>query len=402
MSGSHGPAVKDGVPQYTSVSALNTFVECNRKWFLKYVEHKPDKPQSAAQQRGTEGHKRLEHYLRTGQDVLDPLEKKAIEWLPKPGIDLYLEHPIHEGTAKLSFDGIPIVGYIDLLDPRDPLRVKIVDFKFNSNVEKYGATASEIKSIHNAKGRQVLTYGAWARLAFPRAQEGVVSLAQFQTKGRAYFEPVSAKIDLDATFSLWSDWARGEGPKLKEVAKERSYLRVLPNYSACSAYGGCAYQSICHDTGSRPAEGLFPRGRNDQVEAPKGQETSETKEIEMGLIKKEAPAAATATPAFTAPSAPPAPPEGILPPDAPKSKPELASKPPEVVAVEGPPAAKKRKAKVETDVVHPSPQNPAPAGQASSVDGTGLKAASPGHSAGIFLYFGCSPLGIATKTLHEF
>jgi hypothetical protein len=417
---SNGKAVIDGVPQYTSVSALNSFSACRRQWWFRYVAGLPGKPESAAQKTGQEGHARIEHYLRTGQDVLGPLEKKAHGWFPAPGGDLLIEHPIHDPKGpRIDFGGIPLVGYIDLLDPRNPGVVKIVDWKFRGDVERYGSTIPSLTSLRTDAGRQMLGYAAWARKAFPRAQAAVLAHGQFQTKGRQIFEPVTTQIDLDLAAQVWSKFGADEGPELKEVARTKSYLRVLPNFAACSAYGGCAYQSVCHDAGARLAEGLFPGGiSGGVVEAPSGTEATEVEaktnqeEIQMGLIKKSNPVASTTTPAFvpTAVSTPNgeaaiapvpvAPPQGILPPDAPPSKPELASKraEPAAPAPDAPAAAKKRAKR--TDVVHPSPSASAPAENAP-VRG----AQTPGGNyapEGIRVYFGCSPLGVATKTLHDF
>src|SRR5262245_20336800 len=93
---SHGPAVADGKIRYLSVSSITAFDEksfggCERRWWYRYIA-KVKEPPTKVQKLGTQVHAQIEHYLRTGEDVLGDLARSGARFLPRPGKDLYLEH----------------------------------------------------------------------------------------------------------------------------------------------------------------------------------------------------------------------------------------------------------------------------------------------------------------------
>ena len=87
---------------YLSVSQLKTASLCLRKWWLKKVAGL-EEPKSAALEIGTEVHAQLEHYLKTGEDVLGEIARPALRYLPEPNkAGTLLEQPITKQVRPIA------------------------------------------------------------------------------------------------------------------------------------------------------------------------------------------------------------------------------------------------------------------------------------------------------------
>jgi hypothetical protein len=105
-------AVVNGVLEYASPSSITTAFNCLRLWWYTYVCQFGG-PDTVAQGKGKEGHRQIEHYLTTGEDVLERMARALLPWIPTPGKDLLVEWEIPAGVFDIG--GVRIKGYIDLL-----------------------------------------------------------------------------------------------------------------------------------------------------------------------------------------------------------------------------------------------------------------------------------------------
>lgn len=91
-----GPVIVEGRIRYLSVSQLEAYDSevyggCARRWHFRYVQGVKEKKR-VFQELGSKVHEQIEHYLRTGEDVLGELARAGKRFMPRPGSDLLLEY----------------------------------------------------------------------------------------------------------------------------------------------------------------------------------------------------------------------------------------------------------------------------------------------------------------------
>lgn len=320
----HGKAVIAGAIQYLSVSQIQTFDVgtdggCPRKWYYDKVVGLP-RASTEAQNKGTKAHSELEHYLKTGEDVLSPMVRAGRRFIPKPMVHLLVEHAFT--PRELDVRGIPMVGYIDvvnesgyyLTDQGEEIAEdapEVIDWKTTKDFA-YAKSAASLRDTI-----QMVTYAEWVRrrrelpLGFVRISHGV-----FLTKGAPAARKVTTTIGVSEIASKW-ERVQATVDAMKVAATAPNPTDVEPNYDACEAFRGCDYRSVCPRSkfaflkGDNKAMGLMDR-----------------------FLKKES--EPTVTPARA---------EGINPPDgnvdpakaaAPLPEEVLATMPPEIKAAAAP------------------------------------------------------------------
>lgn len=101
-----GPAVKNGIVRYVSVSQIQTFDPqtfggCHRKWWFDKVANLA-REETEAQRKGKIIHSEIEHWLKFGEDVLSMTARQGKHFFPDRRHyvenNLLIEHPV--GTAK--------------------------------------------------------------------------------------------------------------------------------------------------------------------------------------------------------------------------------------------------------------------------------------------------------------
>nr|WP_216672010.1 PD-(D/E)XK nuclease family protein [Corallococcus exiguus] len=346
-------AVEAGVLRSLSVSQLRKFALCERAWFFVKVLRLPERPLKA-RDLGTAVHAQLEHYLRTGQDVLSPFAASGKHLLPTPGPDLLVEE--HFGQPSPLFaDSIPLTGYIDLVNPRRLAGgvLRITDHKTTKSIASYAATPEQLASAAHDAGIQMMGYGYWAVLAaerFPGLKRLELEHLYFQTHGAKLACSVVATVSVEHVRDEWHTHVEPLARRMRDVARATSPSQVKPTWSACQKYGGCAFQAQCLNSQS---QGSKPMALMDRILKPQTPPTQHT----------------ASAPAQAAPELELA---AVLPPDAPKSDPTLASIPaPEQAALpvsdEAP--RRKRRTKAEMEAARAGePTRPAEANLSLFVD----------------------------------
>lgn len=272
------PVSEDGTVLYTSATQMQLVENCPTKWFLKYKLGYPDYPVGKGAERGTEGHARIEEYLTSGAPILDQLEMLGVHrgLVPPPGPGLLVEQPTVPGydvlgpnqlwnTKPVAIDGVPLVGFIDLINMRT-LAVdgvlRLTDWKFKKSIAKYGAHGPDLINPNTEAGLQMVSYLVWIlanRDLFPGLQRVRVAHVTFQTQGVPTVEEAFAEADLQSIGKICETVSRRIVPALKAIAATKSVTEVKRNEDYCHMYPpkGCAYKAICpKSTSSKITAGL--------------------------------------------------------------------------------------------------------------------------------------------------
>jgi hypothetical protein len=286
-------AVQDGELVYTSVSQLQRATPevggCLSKWYFRYVLGLPDDPPGKGQLRGTAGHGRIEDYLITGVNALDNLERRGMKHMPEPNVRPDgTPHPVpvlveaHFGPeldpekkqkrppfVQLTADGVPVVGFIDLIDPRDPRWLLLKDWKFKASIGQWGVKPADLVNPRNEAGIQIIGYLEALRLA--RAQGvftqdwAIPSHVTFQTQGAPDVIETTTEnadgtvkpIQLDSAKALWETVTRAAIPAMRRAAKAKSHTDVPKNQQVCHKYRkACPYLTTCLDRMARIRAGF--------------------------------------------------------------------------------------------------------------------------------------------------
>lgn len=251
-----------------SASSIETFQLCVRKWaWWKIAGVKA--PENAAAAKGNKIHKILEHYIQTGSiDHSDP-ELGAIA---SSGTHL-IPPVVHEIETSYRFlsPTIPHVVYrgrkdlvvhpwvYDASGVSMPGRGRplIGDHKTTSSISQWAKSIDVLRTD--------VQLGLYAKSEMDRwdCHEIDARWIYYQTKGtrkaeardltltRAEVEKVFANLELTASkIAAIVQQSRAEDTHPNDTEqRRRRNLRVLSlpyTSSACSAYGGCAYQGYCN------------------------------------------------------------------------------------------------------------------------------------------------------------
>lgn len=331
------PGTDAAVIHFSSVSQVQAFELCARKWYFDKIRG-IGQPTTARQQFGIEGHAQIEAYLMTGTDVLGRHARAGKHFLPDPlGADIEVETAIleeHKPDAEgLTADGVAFRGFIDLLnygptwrnnegDDR-PLEgaVEIVDWKFMGDL-KWAKNATQL-----TESTQMIGYAEWVRRNFHVAAVRV-SHGSFQAMGAPSAIKTSTLIMAETVKNLWESTDHTVA-KMKIAARATRPDDVEPTYSSCGAYGGCSYRSVCPRSPGAALKQLFGISREkggtslSLLEKYKRRAAAVTPEVAAEVEKlkaeeislKQTPEERAAIDEIIAR------PRGVVPPDAPKSEP---------------------------------------------------------------------------------
>jgi hypothetical protein len=278
--GPHEPAVWEGVPRYTSISAINRFLACERSWYFRYVKGLPD-PAGPAAEFGIGAHKRFEwFYERKDPAILGPVERAGVHLMPPAGAEGHaFEHPVN---GVLFLGSLRMVGGMDSkwLGER-----RITDLKFKGR-SSYGRAGMD-------DWRQLIAYAESVRREHNLPGDEVWELrhVHFLREGTPKADGWYARVPLDRVKSEWHSLADSVEPRLREVARAERAKDVPANTGHCLKYGKpCAYMKQCP----------LSMGERLMIQRPDW-----VKGEDMGLLSNKIQATPGATPpAAAAPAAP--------------------------------------------------------------------------------------------------
>lgn len=362
-------AVVDGEIQRLSASSVTKydheqFGGCHRKWYYHYVLNVPE-PAAPAAQTGGNVHKQVEHFLKTGEDVLGDVARTLKPFMPTPKA-AYIEVE-HKFDGELTSRGIPWIGYIDLVDWAND---RVVDWKTTSRIENAKLGCELMRTI------QMPAYAKWY-LDQTSKDRVHISHVYAITRGKPHAEERKATVTRDQVEKRWSE-IETIVDEMITIASEPDVLKVETNLDSCTAWGGCAYKNICPRPKSSIVNNLF-RGENmslkstilgrskPEVKPEVLVKMEELKAQESMLTGKAAVKYAEENDVGPIPSGSGIIVGGITPPDVPKSDPALASEPLEAPVVE---KVKRGRKKVAPDASQPI-ESLAPSGLELFVDCVG-------------------------------
>jgi hypothetical protein len=258
-------SVEDGKIRALSVSQLKTAHLCLSRWGFERVLRIPGK-RFKSQDLGIAVHARLEAYLKTGVDALGEIERPGLKYLPLPGSGLLVEHrfdgtdrdtPFDPSRAKLHAAGIPLDGFIDVVntrggypypgakEPDPPDTIEVLDHKTSSNL-RYAATEEALSDVEHESGHgiQMVGYGEWARTESSGLQWLRLTHVVYSTGPKRDAIRVSTRVSVDVIRNSWQR-VSGLAEKMKAVASTSDPKQWPRNETACTAFGGCPYLAIC-------------------------------------------------------------------------------------------------------------------------------------------------------------
>lgn len=296
--------------EYVSVSQGKHHKRCNRSWGFDKINKVPRKT-TDAQDFGLTGHTHAEAWIKNGTMPPDTPEGNAFKQgikkdrMPPPkSANVYTEEkftrPLHEVAEGLIF-----LGYIDIIDGRDPTHTIVIDHKFTKDL-RYAMDEEELSEDYQAVG--------YARVIFdqsPDVQKVTVRWLYYAASGRIR-KPKGTRMvkwtfERGAAFDeLWMNGFVSEAREIhhaKQTVKEAHELD--PNPGECGAFGGCPYVDMC-----KIPEGSRMRAHFNQFEKTnkrKGQNNMGLFDKVKKRVEDRVPAAAIAgapAPAAPAPAAP--------------------------------------------------------------------------------------------------
>jgi CRISPR/Cas system-associated exonuclease Cas4 (RecB family) len=227
--------------EHVSASQVTQFLDCPRKWYLRYVMGFKT-PQGPAQLLGSNVHKSLEHFLKTGE-ILDNEWRAYVEAAKD-----YLEHRedqlIEQKFTLPTFPGGPIwLGYIDLLIDIEPPIVH--DHKTTSDF-RYAKTPEEME-----KDTQLCSYARWVQEEqlkhLGRSTNVVARLLYLHTRRKTKAKRVRLVETTLTPERVHEIWNRDlEVVRRMIVAEQVDNVEdLLPTTTSCGKYGGCPYRTKC-------------------------------------------------------------------------------------------------------------------------------------------------------------
>lgn len=253
-----------------SASSIATFLDCPRKWYIRYVlgERTPPTP---AMLHGTRVHKDIEEYYLRQKDepeTIEAIEAKASGLFP----DRYSVDPRHvEYKAEalgLELHGLRFLGFIDLPYMTPDGEIAVIDWKTRSSFT-YMPDAVEL--LDDIQGRLYAWIGfellkregiSQEKIAFAHGNMIRVDGKRGRTSPRSQL--VTCTYDRDEIYN----WIEGDNlgsiiAEMKATAEIDHPRKVRQETGSCFKYGPCEYKDrpiaairgrSCYDIPYRPAE----------------------------------------------------------------------------------------------------------------------------------------------------
>lgn len=212
-------------PYVCSASQVRTAEDCLRKWGFDKLDRVPRIPHASAAL-GSAVHAQLEAYLRDGVplDLLTlpgRIAMAGVHLLPKP--PFLVEHPL-----DFSLDGVPFVGFVDVLSPG-----VVHDHKTTGDL-RWCLTTDELQGDTQGTLYAHATRSDELHWIYYRTREPHRAL------------DVRAKVDKMRSDDRLAATAR-TARTLRTIAEDPPPLGAIelpPNPDACDRYGGCPHKGV--------------------------------------------------------------------------------------------------------------------------------------------------------------
>ncbi len=280
---------------FLSVSSVEKFdptiaFGCPRAWGFRYIDGIRDEA-TDAKSTGDAVHEQLEHYLKTGEDVLSVIPRAGKHLIYEPGPGLVVEHDYLDGDGQRR-----------ALDCAE-----VNDWKTTSGDKRTGAVAGKAKLGIElmSKTVQMPVYGAWA-LKLGGGDSVRLSHTYFGTRRREALKSTTLVTRNEVEDRI--EQIRRTIAKMVDSATATTGAELEPNYNVCHAtQKGCQYLSICprsaenvmQDFGGKLAAMLMQRQRDERGPDMSGFDTNA---FLAGLKPAGQPAAPAAAPQPAAPA----------------------------------------------------------------------------------------------------
>ena len=234
--------------EHVSASQLDTYLSCNRKWWLDKIGADSVRTESASQSLGKEVHSNIEkHLLGTG-----PLDHPLLTFntfassvksrlASSPNVEILVEHEFHvPGDREL-------MGFIDLvIVDHDARTVEIWDHKTTKDW-KYAKTAEELRV--NPQGSfyahvMSLKFGPDYSYSFGHH---VILTTKPQPERLVQVDFTPSMIRLAGANIAMLIRAMIQTSELEDGRE------VSPTYSSCFKYGRCTYYAKCKGNEPMPS-----------------------------------------------------------------------------------------------------------------------------------------------------
>lgn len=182
-------SVTNGTLVQASPSSIESFdanspFGCNLKWWYKYVKGLKDTGSFATSQ-GTELHKEIEEYILSKaleSALASPIVTTTLFQAIKPLVDSVIREDgivAVERNFEMPFDGVKLVGKIDVLTGKSKLFVKgVLDWKTTKSILKYAKTPEQLET-----DTQMLLYANYVHEVLGAPLPILVSQVFVQTEG---------------------------------------------------------------------------------------------------------------------------------------------------------------------------------------------------------------------------
>lgn len=245
-------------PYVFSVSQLETFSLCNRKWAFEKIDKLEGKENEFAAL-GQRVHDVLEKYL----DKAIPIDRSTKEGkIAFPGIK-HLPLPRTKGmrVEKWFVIKFGVAAYrglkdVEIIVPgREPI---ILDHKSTRNF-RWKKTKKQL--LVN------LQAGIYAADAMLKSGSATVILkwVYYATEGKPKSEPVEVRISKAQVEAILSEADEIAQQMVKTLQTKRRALDVYPNFSSCEAFGGCGYKEHCVRTPTSVLRSIMAQKKEERM-----------------------------------------------------------------------------------------------------------------------------------------
>lgn len=136
--------------------------------------------------------------------------------------------------------------------------LELTDWKFKKSIRDYAARGEDLIDPEHEMGIQMIPYAAWVAAnvhLFPGLRIVRLRHVTFQTKDAKLVQPAVAEADLQRIGVLWETVSRRIVPRIKNAFAAQSAAQVPKNTNNCFKYPphGCPYKGPCLENLGRMA-----------------------------------------------------------------------------------------------------------------------------------------------------